>query len=274
MRVFDLNVVRCEQVSPSFKRVVFTGGNLHDLVDPAPDQRVRLLFPLSDGRHLFIQDNAEAIQQMRLMDAIQRPPARVYTVGEWCSDKKELSIDFVLHEPAGVASCWASQAKAGDVLQMLGVSRSKGRENTDFEWCPPVDMQHVFIFGDATALPAIVNILKVLQGWPVQPQALVWIEVPCAGDCRELAHWDGLDVCWLFGDTVRVQENGDEVANVLLKQAVYQAADQFGLERGNASCYVWGAGESTVVSRIRRYFSEERGFSKDALSIMGYWRIR
>lgn len=302
MRIFDLELVRSEFVSPSFKRLVFKGDALHDMVVPAPDQRVKLLFPAADGRVFKIADNERAVKEMRKLGANDRPAMRVYTIRSFSEETGELEIIFVLHGTNGPASCWAIEAKPGDQLQMIGKSRSRDVVNDDFEWCPPAQVQRVLLLGDETALPAIAGIVEDLSRLLQPPTAQVFIEVPLKADCWDLPVWPGLDLHWLVREeeqrsTIDMKSDAEGKAVLpgdLLRRAIQQAyiptdilkeivSDDsvIDLEQGrmweissvvDPSFYVWIAGESAAVVDMRCYLIEKAGLPRHMLNLMGYWR--
>ncbi|VTR46312.1 Siderophore-interacting FAD-binding domain [Serratia fonticola] len=49
-RIFDLTLKHKENVSPSLLRCVFTGPEVQRMKLEAPDQRIKLLFPVAEGR--------------------------------------------------------------------------------------------------------------------------------------------------------------------------------------------------------------------------------
>lgn len=120
-RFFSLHVVRTERLGPSLVRVTFAGDDLAYFFSGGCDQSLSLFLPqpgqvepavpyeLGDGwwqgwREL--PDGVRAVMRSYTLRALRR-----------CPD--EIDIDFVLHEPAGPASRWASRASAGDRVVLL-----------------------------------------------------------------------------------------------------------------------------------------------------------
>lgn len=291
LRVFNLELIRSEMVSASLKRLTFTGNALKDLAIPAPDQRVKLLFPPSDAPCLQIEDNEDAIRNLKQLDEALKPAMRVYTVRYFRPDIPEIDIEFVIHGLNGPASRWAMQAKPGDNVQMIGVGRVQDDKGGGFEWKPPQNIKQVLLMGDETALPALANILEALALEDNPPLTQAFIEVPLAEDCIELPNWDRLSVQWL----VRDQAQNNMVPGSLLQKAVKKAhipeltknntnsvelkeidiTKERVWEAGNSSddtFYVWIAGESAAVLGLRNYLIKEAAVPRHMINLMGYWR--
>lgn len=291
LRVFDLELIRSEMVSSSLKRLTFTGARLKEMAIPAPDQRVKLLFPVSDRPCLHIEDSEEAIHSLKQLDEAFKPAMRVYTVRYFRPDIPEIDIEFVIHGANGPASRWAMRAKSGDKLQMIGTGLVSGEKNGGFEWKPPKNIKQVLLMGDETALPAIANILESMALEHFPPQTQVFIEIPLAGDCIKLPKWDGLNVQWL----VREQAQANILPGAFLQQAIKQAhipelrkrdtdctefkeidiTKERVWEAGDSSddaFYVWIAGESAAVLALRNYLIKEAAIPRHMMNLMGYWR--
>jgi NADPH-dependent ferric siderophore reductase len=103
-------------------RILFEGPELDSFVSLAPDDHLKLFFPVDAGE--------------------QR---RDYTPRRFDPVARTLAIDFALHD-AGPATQWAIAARPGDVLA-VGGPRGSAVIPHDFDWW--------LLIGDATALPAI-----------------------------------------------------------------------------------------------------------------------
>jgi NADPH-dependent ferric siderophore reductase len=179
-----------------------------------------------------------------------------------------LDIDFALHgvgDPAdaatagfvsaGPASRWASTARPGDRVTILGPVVD---DNGGVDFRPPPRTDWVLISGDETALPAIAGILEWL---PAGIPAKVWIEVPYADDIQELPTVADADITWLVRDNTSLQRT-DFVLGSLASAT---------LPEGNP--YAWIAGEAGTVKALRRHLVRDRGFDRKAVKFTGYWRL-
>ncbi|MFJ2890967.1 siderophore-interacting protein [Streptomyces sp. NPDC087305] len=256
-RFFSLQVVRTERLGPSLVRVTFAGDDLAYFFSDGCDQSLSLFLPhpgqvepavpyeLGDGWW----------QGWRELPDDVRAVMRSYTLRGLRRDPDEIDIDFVLHEPAGPASRWASRAGAGDRVVLLGPAVA---DNRAIRFRPPEDADLVVVWGDETAVPAASAILEAL---PAGVRARVWLEVQHAGDVQELVTDADAEVTWLVRDDQGVE--GSPMALGALRAAQLPAAER---------PYVWIAGESGQVKALRRHFVGERGIDRRRVTFVGYWR--
>ncbi|MFJ9627687.1 siderophore-interacting protein [Streptomyces sp. NPDC101175] len=256
-RFFSLQVVRTERLGPSFVRVTFAGDDLAHFFSDGCDQSLSLFLPhpgqsepavpcqLGDGwwqAWRELPDDVRAVMRSYTLRALRRGP-------------DEIDIDFVLHEPAGPASGWASRACAGDRVVLLGPAVA---DNRAIRFRPPEDTDLVVVWGDETAVPAVSAILEAL---PAGMCARVWLEVRHPGDIQDLETAADADITWL----VREDGCGQDFPLAL---AALRAAQLPSAERP----YVWIAGESGQVKALRRHFVGERGIDRRRVTFVGYWR--
>ncbi|CAM5447363.1 NADPH-dependent ferric siderophore reductase OS=Streptomyces griseomycini OX=66895 GN=FHS37_005073 PE=4 SV=1 [Streptomyces griseomycini] len=174
----------------------------------------------------------------------------------------EVDIDFVLHGigpdtslRAGPASRWAAGASARDRVLLLGPAVA---DNRAIRFRPPEDTDLVLIWADETALPATA----VLESLPAGTRARVWLEVPHSGDVHDLATEADAEVAWF------VREGADAAQDSPLALGSLRADRLPPAERP----YVWIAGESGCVKRLRRVFVDEHGIDRRRVTFVGYWR--
>ena len=256
-RFFSLHVVRTERLGPSLVRVSFAGDDLAYFFSDGCDQSLSLFLPqpgqlepavpfeLGDGwwqGWREIPDDVRAVMRSYTLRALRRDP-------------DEIDIDFVLHEPAGPASRWASRAAAGDRVVLLGPAIA---DNRAIRFRPPQDADLVVVWGDETAVPAASAILEAL---PAGTRARVWLEVQHAGDIQDLATEADAEVTWLVRESQGAE--GSPMALGPLRAAQLPSAER---------PYVWIAGESGQVKALRRHFVGERGFDRRRVTFVGYWR--
>ncbi|WP_406459605.1 siderophore-interacting protein [Streptomyces sp. NBC_01622] len=256
-RFFSLQVVRTERLGPSLVRVTFGGGDLAYFFSDGCDQSLSLFLPhpgqsepavpyeLGDGWW----------QAWRELPDDVRAVMRSYTLRALRRDPDEIDIDFVLHEPAGPASRWASRASAGDRVVLLGPAVA---DNRAIRFRPPEDADLVVLWGDETAVPAVSAILEAL---PAGMPARVWLEVQHAGDVQDLVTAADAEVTWLVRENQGAE--GSPMALGALRAAQLPSAER---------PYVWIAGESGQVKALRRHFVSEREFDRRRVTFVGYWR--
>ncbi len=130
-----LTVASIEPLGASMRRLVFTAPELADFVSAAPDDHIKLFFPMPDGGTAM----------------------RDFTPRRFDRAACALTIDFALHE-AGPATAWAAAAQVGDRLD-IGGPRGSVVVPDDFDW--------YLLIGDETALPAIGR--RVEEARPAVP---------------------------------------------------------------------------------------------------------
>lgn len=173
--------------------------------------------------------------------------SRTYTVRHFDADKREMAIDFAMHE-GGLAAGWAGSVQPGEKILMAGPKHSSSL---------PRDVDWMLIAGDETALPAIAHCLEQL---PPGLPATVVIEVAEPAHRLDLECAAPLDVTWLFRS-----ESGGESRLVETVQAAQWRPGQ---------PYLWVAGEALTIKPLRRWAKQDREIAKQYVEIAGYWRHR
>ncbi len=290
----ELEAVSVERISPSFVRVVLGGPDLAEYgVDgPRYDQRIKLIFPVP-GQVAPAALDSEALESWWELPEEQRGPMRTYTIRDVLGSGREarLVVDIVVHQDglAGPGANWALAARPGHRVRVLAPRR--GVPYGGIEWAPP-SVQDLLVVGDESALPAIASILEDLEP---SSRGRVFVEVPDAGDIADLAAPTGIELCWLpRGHTdagARVVpairehlglESGDfadqtEVDPDLWETPTWSSSgEEVGQTRvmgGDlAHFYAWIAGESRMVTTLRRALVGELGVDRSQVAFMGYWR--
>ncbi|WP_149830871.1 siderophore-interacting protein [Streptomyces tailanensis] len=259
-RFFSLQVVRTRRLGPSLVRVSFAGDDLRYFHSDGRDQSLSLFLPHpgQDAPAVPIELGDGWWEGWRELPDDVRAVMRSYTLRALRRDPDEIDIDFVLHGvepgaavPAGPASRWASAAKAGDRVVLLGPAVA---DNRAIRFRPPADTGLVLIWGDDTALPAASAILESL---PAGTPARVWLEVHHAEDVQDLVTEADAEVTWL------VRSEGAPGALDAIRAAQLPSS---------SLPYAWIAGESGRVKELRRHLVRERGIDKRRVTFVGYWR--
>lgn len=282
-----------ERPSPTFARITFTGPDVDNLGTPGRtfDQRIKIIFPPDSGQ-LPDLSGAGPDWYTRWLEIPEdeRGAMRTYSVREVrdTGERTELVVDIVVHvEPgaSGPGSTWASSAAPGDEVLIVGPRRGHDGGGIEFD---PGDAGWVMLVGDETAAPAIARILE-----DVQPttRGLALIEVPTPEDALPIAAPEGVEVRWLPRGR---RDHGSALIPAVLSEFAVQAEwtiDEPSSEAlvwetpaysgsGEAltspGCpvdhYFWIAGESSVVTTLRRHLVREIGIDRSQVAFMGYWR--
>lgn len=300
MLLDEVEAVRVERLSPSFVRVELGGACLADFgVDgPLYDQRIKLIFPDGD-RPLPSLAGAGAswYAEWLARPVAERGHLRTYTVrdvrGEGAATR--LVVDFAVHGADGTAgpgSSWAERARVGDRLVLLAPRR--GHEFGGIEFAPGV-ASRLLLAGDETAVPAICAILGQLSG---QTRGAAFLEVPTSADVQTVPHPEGVEVVWLprdggpLGARVhaavlghlgvagqRLEEPEDVDPDLWETPSYSSSGEAVGAGTGPTGSdgrledvYAWIAGESGVVTALRRALVRDLGMDRRQVAFMGYWR--
>lgn len=279
---FDVRLVRREQLSPHFVRITLAGRNLGHCGDVLLDQRVKLLI----GGDLDAILGPDWYGSWLALDETTRPQLRTYTLadvrahavadaegevsgeaeGEVSGEEGEVSgevdIDVVVGDHPGPGAEFAAHAPLGTRAVLIGAIRgAEGWDSVGVAWQPGAARQ-VLIMGDATAVPAIRNIVATLEG----TDARIVIETPGPDHRLDV----GAEVIWC--------DDLAEAAARLLGAPGAEGIDESGGEdlvwqeaTGPGSRYVWVAGEAGRLKRVRAAL-RGAGYQRHEISVMGYWR--
>ena len=239
-----LQVRRIVDITPKMRRITLGGDDLVGFVSAAPDDHVKLFFPLPGEDRARMPDFSAGPGS--LADETQRSPMRDYTPRRYDAAAGELDIDFVLHGD-GPAATWATQAQVG---HWIGAGGPRG------SMVPPDDFAGYLLAGDETALPSIARRLEELPGdLPVT----VVVEIADAAERQPLPERARpAEVHWVLRENA---EPGERL-QATLSETTLPADD----------CYVWIATESQRAQAIRELFVEARGHAEDSIKAVGYWQ--
>jgi len=287
-------VEHVERVSPTFARITFGGDGLADFGTPGDvlDQRIKLIFP-AHGTPLpdLSAAGADWYQAWLAVPADERGSMRTYSIRELTADASGTAvvIDFVLHLAPGAtgpASRWASTAAAGDELLIIGPRRGRS-DGGGIEYAPG-DAREILLAGDETAAPAIARILEDVDRGT---RGVAFIEVPDACDALAIDAPAGVEVRWIarnerlhgeallpavldhLGTTATVDIRDADTEDPLWETPQFSSlGEELAPTTPHADRYFWIAGESGVVTTLRRQLVKELGIDRTQVAFMGYWR--
>ena len=301
MLLADVEVVSVERTSPTFVRVELGGPDLADFgVDgPRYDQRIKLILPDPVTGGMTSTEGADESWWTTWLErpATERGHMRTYTIRDvrGTGEATTLVVDMVLHlegDLVGPGSTWASKAAPGDRIVVLAPRRGFPYGGIEFTPAPGADL---LLVGDETAVPAICTVLEQL---PDDASGTAFLEVPVAADVQDVRGPVGVDVVWLAreGDPLGVglhdavvahlgplsislagaplEVAPDEVDPDLWETPFYSSSGEEVVDdvSGAEGTYAWIAGESSVVTGLRRHLVKELGFDRRQVAFMGYWR--
>jgi NADPH-dependent ferric siderophore reductase len=254
--VHTFAVVSSEQLTPHMIRLVL-GGTGFDTFKPNE-------FTDSYDKIVFVRADVEvgALPQPLTLDSFtelpqeHRPVVRTYTVRRVDADRREITVDFVVHGEHGVAGPWASSAQPGQPAYLMGPSGA---------YSPDLDADWHLLAADEAGLPALGAALEAL---PPNAVGSAFIEVSGPDDEIPLSAPEGVEVRWIYrggrADLVPEDQAGD---NAPLIAAVTEAA----WLPGRVHVFIHGEAQA-VMHNLRPYIRNERGVEAKWASISGYWR--
>jgi NADPH-dependent ferric siderophore reductase len=246
IRTFLTEVVAVEMVTPALVQVTFGGGDLATFESAGPDSFLYLLLPPPGRTELGI-DQDFTWEAHATMAPEDQPRGAYYTLRQWRPEAEELDIWMVLHGDEGYASAWARSARPGDKAALWGPRTA---------YTPPEGTEHLLLVADETGLPAVAGIIESM---PVGWTATVVAESDAAHR-QPLPTRDWVDVHWCdrtpgsFGTSTRLVDAVKELPEL------------------PENTYVWGGGESRAITAVRRHVRDERGFDREKVSLVAYWR--
>jgi NADPH-dependent ferric siderophore reductase len=299
MLLEELEVTRVERLSPSFVRVEFGSPALADLGVEGPfyDQRIKLVFPNAAGRLPSFEGADDSWFETWLdIPEEERGAMRTYTIREvrGTGADTRLVVDFVVHadgEESGPGGDWGASAAVGQ--RVMTMAPLRGVEFGGIEFAPGT-AKRLLLVADETAVPAVAAVLECL---PRTARGAVFLEVPVADDVLELRAPDGVAVHWLPRDgapraeaihAAVLEHLGEEPATPVLDGEVdpdlwetptYSSSGE-DVDRAVRvvghdfdDLYAWIAGESSMVTGLRRALVKDLGIDRHQVAFMGYWRV-
>ncbi|MEO5662648.1 MAG: siderophore-interacting protein [Nocardioides sp.] len=299
MLLTEVEVVSIERLSPTFVRVELGSPELGNfgVEGERYDQRIKLVFPDPVTGGITSVEGADESWMATWLDQPtgERGHMRTYTIRDVRGSGVDTTIvvDIVLHlvgDELGPGSTWAADAAPGDRLVML--APRAGFPFGGIEFTAPAGAE-VLMVADETAVPAVCTVLEQL---PPTATGAVFMEVPTAADFQEVRGPEGVSVTWLAredaplgqrlhdevvahlgisGATVEVAP--DEVDPDLWETPSYSSSGE-AIEAARAvghefdGLYAWIAGESKVVTGLRRHLVNELHIDRSQVAFMGYWR--
>jgi NADPH-dependent ferric siderophore reductase len=228
-----VTVARIEPLSPRMRRIVFDGDALEGFGPARPGAHIKLIFgELPPGG---------------LGPGQPRPDMRTYTPRHFDAERRELSVDFLLHG-VGLASEWAARAQVGDRLHIGGPGGG-----TDID----AALRAAVLLVDETAMPAAGMILDAL---PTDCHVTLVCEVEDSDEQRPLGTRAADVTHWLH----RAESNAAPGSLLL------QAARDLPLPDG---AQWWVACESGAMRAIKSQLVDGRGLDRSRLISRGYWQL-
>lgn len=295
-------VHECARISPSFVRISVRGPDIDLIGTPGRtfDQRIKVILPGANRRLPVLTGADDWYAEWQCLPDEDRGFMRTYSLRDVQiqGTLTTLVIDFVLHEgehASGPGSAWARRARPGDEIVIIGPRRDCNAGGVEFQ---PGDLSQILLAGDETAAPAIA---RILEDSPRSTRGHAFLEVPSAADILAIDAPDKVKVTWLprgarehgsyltegvlthlrfttSPDAGHVVRAAAEMLNeeLVWDTKFYSNTDDAYMARGQRSfgsdTYYWIAGESSMVTALRRHIVSGLGVNRSQVAFMGYWR--
>lgn len=214
---YELTVTGRTELTPNYLRLHFEGKELLTGRALHPTMWVRGWFPDGGKSH-----------------------QRGYTLVNADPAAGTVDIDFAMHD--GLATRWASQAEAGDTLEVTVLG-------SNFTLPDPAPAGYVIV-GDTASLPAINTLLDAIGGGT---PTKVFLEA-AHDDDRELPLGTD-DVTW-----VDRKKDGEALVEAVGASA-FDAADHFG----------WVACDNRTTRAVAKIFREDYKIPRKSIKAQAYW---
>lgn len=178
------------------------------------------------------------------------PITRVYTIRSFDRNQQTVEIDLIEHEDDSPAMQWIHSAQVGTRTQLIG---PRPHFVPNFQ-----TNNHVAMFADETALPALYSIL---QSWPNDISADIFVD----SNDPQMLEYLPKHVKVKMHLLLREQQHQAGKMGLLLK-AAYQFKQIKNLS-------VWAACERNEARAIRQFFVEEKSLPKKDVQVTGYWNL-
>lgn len=300
---FTATVKRSERISPNFQRVTFTGVDDMGPDGAILDLRIKLVIPGEQG--LPPMKGEDWYGEWAALDIEQRGSMRTYSIRELRRadehGEAEIDIDFALHgvgtPHSGPAATWAVEARPGEQLYIVAPEKNDpSGPGIEFQ---PGKAKDIVIMGDETALPAM---LRIADEWPAELNGTMYCELVDIADAPQIDFPSNLKVHWVprgehhtYGDVLvesaaqlfelenprgEFTPTDTEQAPMIWETPTYSALNDEDVPETPAApfaerfadTYFWIAGESSMVTTIRRMLVKGAGISRHQVSFMGYWK--
>lgn len=241
-----LTVVDTKPMGPNLQRVIFHCGDLAITTDDTGGH-IKLFFKQPGQEDLPLPERKAG--KISWPEGAQKPIARTYSIADYSATEQTLSVDFVIHEPAGPASKFAQSAQPGDIIGMAGPGPKKLIDSK----------ANRFLFiADLSALPAMAVVINK-QLTAEQELRLVFVTPDSRTATETLQAYFSESL-----DFIMVIEQNQGLAKMLIEESKkYLNHDD--------STSISLAGEHNIVVEVRHHL---RQYSMPAtyLYAVPYWR--
>lgn len=163
MSAIYIQVKQTTTIAHKLRRITFFSPDFTAIPDLFAGLHIKLFFKKENQPALTLPTKEKG--RVRWPEPHLKPIARTYSIYHFDALKKELTVDFVLHDAAGPACDFARNAKIGDEIGFAG----PGPVSLVNRQC-----EHFIFAADLSALPAISS---VIDSFGAQPHLQVFLEL-------------------------------------------------------------------------------------------------
>ncbi len=216
--------------------------------------------PLGVNNKLFIPPQGHTTVEMpvfnpetkvwELENEANRPSVRTYTHRFIDLDKKELTVDFAVHEGDSIACSWARDSTAGSQIGLA--MKLKHRDVLP-------DVKEFLFVTDMTGIPVVAALVATL---PKDAKATIITEVLTADDILD-AHYESdakITTEWVINPT---PETGSQLATIA-KHAWNKLA---------SPNFTHITAEYSTVKALRDFLRKEQSLTSAEFYACAYWQI-
>jgi NADPH-dependent ferric siderophore reductase len=243
----EITVVSAENVTPLMRRLTVSCADAHRF-DTVDGLHVRLLMPPKDRAPVWPVTLADG--RIGWPEGEDEIAVRYYTIRDIDLARREMVLDFVVHEDCGKRMPGAEfglTAQPGDRAGLLGPGAGG-----------MPDAKDLLLAGDETALPAIARMIG-LASPDMRVHAIIEVANKAEEQVLACASND-FSIEWLHRD------GRDAGTAGLLEPAIAARLDTLGPET-----FVWAACEKSEAQAIRARL-KAHGLDRTRMSAITYWR--
>lgn len=236
-----------QYITTNYIRLSFTHPNIAVFKDTTIGVNNKIFLAPNANTPILLPSNDPEVQ-IEIADQ-DKPIMRTYTHRGINLDKKELYIDFVVHDDGGPGSEFACNAQIGAKLGIaMGVLPK--------ELVPKVD--YYLLAGDATAIPVIGAILESLDS---ESTAEVYIEVVSEMDIQVLKSQAKVNIQWIVHPSPGL--NSPLYSYVIESENIHSVQQ---------SRFAYIASEFSSVKQLRHLFRKELKWETSQIYAYSYWK--
>ncbi len=237
-------VTAVREIAGRYVRVTLSGPELADFRSDGPADHVRVFFPDTAGRLYAPKPAGPDVDGIRPADGptFGRDFTPLAPRQNDTSAHREVDLDILRHEKPGPAAQWATNAKPGDRLGLVGPRGSKRA---------PQRVGRILLIVDGTALPSASRWLD--DAAPHTSVEIIIDEVGGLDWAREYLALAG-------HPDVKLSAAGADPTDAVRSASV------------DSRTYVFAAGEASRVALVRRLLRNDLSLDPTQFTASGYWR--